>query len=93
MPGGRWVTALVGLLALGPVRASAADAAAPTTSRAAERPDTELLLNLELLRETDLTRERDLYRRLGLLERLRLLERMRLLESPTPIGPEAKEAK
>lgn len=78
-----WLLAL-GALGLGTAPARAAGPA--------DRPDAQMLLDLDLLRETDVTRDRAFLQRLRMLEQLRLLERLGVLESPTP-PPPTKEVK
>ena len=71
----RWaMAATLGALVLVPGhRARAAD---PT-----DRPDAQMLLDLDLLRNSDLAKSRDLYRRMNVVERMRMLELLQQLEA------------
>jgi len=46
-----------------------------------DRPDAQMLLDLDLLRNSDLAKSRDLYRRMSVVERMRMLEVLPVLES------------
>ena len=81
----RWtMAATVGVLvlaiqALQGGRARAADST--------DRPDAQMLLDLDLLRNSDLAKSRDLYRRMNVVERMRMLEMLPVLESdPQPVS-------
>ena len=75
----RWMmTTMVGVFVLAVQtleggRARAADSA--------DRPDAQMLLDLDLLRQPDLAKSRDFYRRMNVVERMRLLEVLPVLES------------
>ena len=71
-------TWLLGVVLSGALTPGAARAAEP----GADRPDAEMLLDLDLLRDPELTRRRPLLERMRLLESLRMLETLRFLESP-----------
>lgn len=75
----RWVmAATLGVLVLGfGGRARGAD---PN-----ERPDAQMLLDLDLLRDPELAKSRELYRRMSVVERMRMLEMLQVLEAdPQP---------
>lgn len=58
-----------------------------------QRPDAQMLLDLELLNETDLARDRSFLTRMRIVERLRLLEALPALESQTQMPAAPKEVK
>ena len=83
---GRWAMAAT-LGALATILGGPALAADST-----DRPDAQMLLDLDLLREPDLTKNRDLYRRMGVVERMRMLEMLQTLDAEgqpkaVPSGP------
>lgn len=52
-----------------------------------DRPDAQMLLDLDLLRNSDLAKSRDLYRRMNVVERMRMLEVLQVLEAdPQPVS-------
>ena len=93
----RWAMAtMVGMFvfAIQPLEGGGARAADST-----DRPDAQMLLDLDLLRNSDLAKSRDLYRRMSVVERMRMLEVLPVLESdaqpvagqpgPAPRRPES----
>ena len=66
---------------------------APGADERAQRPDAQMLLDLELLKETDLARDRGFFARMRLFERMRVLEALPALESQTQVPPVPKEVK
>lgn len=85
----RWaLAATVGLFVLA---VQALEGGRARAADSTERPDAQMLLDLDLLRQPDLAKSRDLYRRMGVVERMRMLEVLPVLESDAqPVaGPPA----
>ena len=76
--------AVLGLVTVRPARAA---------DPPGQRPDAQMLLDLELLNETDLARDRGFFARMRLVERMRVLEALPALESQTQMPPAPKEVK
>ena len=76
--------AVLGLVTVRPARAA---------DPPGQRPDAQMLLDLELLKEADLARDRSFLTRMRIVERMRVLEALPALESQTQMPPVPKEVK
>lgn len=65
--------------------------AARAAEAAGQRPDAQMLLDLELLKEADLARDRGFLARMRLFERMRVLEALPALDSPAQAPPVPRE--